>query len=353
MKNLQQIKSTSQTPRTLTRNAILLAITALALCVAPHSRGDEACNPQIDSSWIGTIGDWFTATNWCQYVPNAHTLTCITAQITSTDPAAEACETWLGQDNCGNACHNSVNSGNLSVNGGSLTTFSELHVGFNGTGKLTINSGGRVSTTFAADIGAFAGSNGSASVDGNSQWTIAGGGALYVAGTVNGDGGTGLLTVTNGATVTAGSAHVFKSGTLTGNGTVSLGSGSGLATVDGTVAPSGGGTTLTIGGLLQLNSSATTRCNVTPQDPSTTPQVSVSGQVSLGGRLSVTMTGDFSSAPTRFALLNAGSVNSIHFKFDSTSITYPTNQCWTPQIDYVTDNNGQYHVYLDRIVCTN
>lgn len=179
-----------------------------------------------------------------------------------------------------------------------------------------------------------------------------GGNGLDVGGDHNGAGGTGLLTVTNAAKVTTVSAHLWASGTVTGNATVSTTNGT---VVDGTVAPNGGGTTLTFDGdgALQLNSGATTQCNVTPQDPSTTPQVSVTGQVSLGGRLSVTMTGDFSSAPTRFTLLNAGSVNSSHRKFDSTSITYPTNQCWTPQIDYVTDNNGQYHVYLDRLVCTN
>ena len=70
---------------------------------------------------------------------------------------------------------------------------------------------------------------------------------------------------------------------------------SGDEKLHGMAAPKGGGTTLTVGGDLQLHSGATTQCNVTPQDPSTTPQVSVSpGTVSLGGRLSVTMTGDFS-----------------------------------------------------------
>ncbi|HZS55046.1 MAG TPA: hypothetical protein VFA65_11625, partial [Bryobacteraceae bacterium] len=228
--------------------------------------------------------------------------------------------------------------------------------GYGGGGKLTITNGGFVHTFFNPSIASQQNSNGSVTVNGQyqdgtkSQWLIAS--ELEVGGTINGPGGTGLLTVTNSATVNAGSVHVYPSGTLTGNSTVSTTSGT---TVDGTVSPNGGGTTLTFDGAggLQLNGTATTKCNVTPQDPSTTPQVSVTGQVSLGGRLSVTMTGDFTSAPTRFTLLNAGSVNSSHRTFDSTSITYPTNQCWTPQIDYVTDNDGKYHVYLDRIVCTN
>jgi hypothetical protein len=152
------------------------------------------------------------------------------------------------------------------------------------------------------------------------------------------------------ATVTAASVHVWNSGTLTGNSTVSTTNG---MTVDGTVAPNGGGGTLTFGGAVQLNGGATTQCKVTPQDPSTTPQVSASAQVSLGGRLSVTMTGDFSSAPMRFTLLYADSVNSLHRTFDSQSITYPTGQgCWVPQITY-DYSGGHVHVYLDRVINCN
>jgi hypothetical protein len=177
-----------------------------------------------------------------------------------------------------------------------------------------------------------------------SQWLVAG--ELEVGGTINGEGGTGLLTITNSATLTAGSVHVWKSGTVTGNSSITTTSG---MTVDGTVAPSGGGGTLTLVGDLHLKAGATTQCKVIPQDPSTTPQVSVSGQVSLGGRLSVTMSGDFSSAPTRFTLLYADSVNSLHRTFDSESITYPTGQgCWIPQITY-DYTGGHVHVYLDRV----
>jgi T5SS/PEP-CTERM-associated repeat protein len=264
-----------------------------------------------------------------------------TAQITNADPTAQACETFLA--------YNSGTSGNLSVNHGTLHTCNELHVGERGAGKLTITNGGLVTTTFGGDIGAVAGSIGSVSVDGaNSQWTISG--TLYLAGTINGDGGTGLLTVTNGGTVSASTIHVYKSGTLTGNATVSTTNGT---TVDGTVAPNGGGGTLTFDGALQLDGGATTQCKVTPQDPSTTPQVSVSAQVSLGGRLSVTMTGDFSSAPTRFTLLYADSVDFNHRTFDSQSITYPTGQgCWVPQLTY--DYSGSHvHVYLDRVISCN
>ena len=58
------------------------------------------------------------------------------------------------------------------------------------------------------------------------------------------------------------------------------------------------------------------------------------------------MTGDFSSAPTRFTLLSEGSVAVGHIAFNSTSITYPTGHCWHPAITY--DYTGG-HVYLDRV----
>jgi hypothetical protein len=170
------------------------------------------------------------------------------------------------------------------------------------------------------------------------------GATLYVGGTINGQGGTGLLTVTNGGTVSAGGVYLYKSGTLTGNGTVSTTTTSGT-TIEGTLEPSGTppNATLSIsgtGGLL-LHSGATTLCNVVP---SGADNVQVSATAALDGRLSVTMTGTFTCGTTRYALLHAGST--LTGSFSSVSITYPTNQGFTPQItyDYVGNN-----VYLDLV----
>ena len=159
---------------------IPLAFVCLAFFAPPSSRGDAQCNWAIPTNWRGGTGDWFVPSNWDNGVPICVSPAGIsnggTAQITSTDPTAEACETFLA--------YTSGTSGNLSVNGRTLHTCNELHVGEAGAGKLTITNSGNVSTTFAGDIGAMTGSNGSTFVDGtNSQWTIAGGGALYVAGT--------------------------------------------------------------------------------------------------------------------------------------------------------------------------
>lgn len=318
------------------KNAILLAITALALSTASAFAAD--------TNWVGTTGSWFDPANWYPAIPDSGTNAFInnggTAQIQTDFPVAEALSLTLGL--------NANDSGIVQVTPffGDLRVGQAIFVGYRGTGKLTQTFGTVTSAT--ASIASLTGelwtSNGSASVDGAGvTWAVSG--EADVGGTTSAAGGTGLLSVTNGGTFSAGSVHVWNSGTLTGNGTVSTTSGT---TVDGTLAPKGGGTTLTIGGNVQLNLGATTLCNVTPQDASTTSQVSVSAQVSLGGRLSVTMTGDFSSAPTRFTLLYANSVDLSHITFNSQSITYPTGHCWHPVITY-DYTQGHVHVYLDRM----
>jgi len=342
---IMKTESTSRTLRKFTGNAILFSIIALGLAASwpAVALADECLS--ITKWRLDGTGSWFDP-NWDNGEPNSTTAAQInnggTAQILDDPAMAEACSLTLGL--------NAEDSGTVQVTPGhgDLIIDEATIVGSAGKGNLTITQGNV--TSAIASIGSLAGSNGSVTVDGaSSTWAVSG--AADVGGTTSATGGTGLLTVINSGTVTAANVHVWDSGTLTGNGTVST---TNAATVDGTLTPKGGGTTLTFDGDggLQLNPDATTQCKVTPQDPSTTPQVSVTQQVYLGGRLSVTMTGDFSSVPTRFTLLNAGSVAVGHRTFDSTSITYPTNQCWTPQIDYVTDNDG-YHVYLDRIVCAN
>lgn len=346
-------------PQRSWKNAILLAITALALLASPRGHAAASCDSLATTDWINPgIGDWFDPSNWVD-VNGTHSLPlCIsptsinnggTAQISTTAQTAEACEFVLGLL--------SAQSGNLIVDHGTLHTCNEMVVGHEGKGTVRItNADSSVTNTFGATIAEEAGSSGSVSVDNHGNWTVGEGVygvGIYVGGTNTAAGGTGLVSVTNGGSVSAVSVYVWGSGTLTGNGTVNVNVGSGTTTFDGTLAPNGGGTTLTFVGSLQLNGAAATQCKVTPQDPSSTPQVSVTKQVSLGGRLSVTMTGDFSSAPTRFTLLHADSVAMGHRTFDSTSITYPTGQgCWVPQITY-DYTGGHVSVYLDRVYTCN
>jgi T5SS/PEP-CTERM-associated repeat protein len=332
-------KSASQIPSTPPwKNAILLAITALVLSM-PAAFGAY-------TNWTVGTGSWFVDTNWDHNQPDSTTDAFInnggTALVTDDLANAVALSLTLGQY--------ASDSGTVSVSPphAGMNVTGTIFVGYRGSGSLIINSPGGVASAGASIASLTTGavvSNGAATVDGaNSTWTVSG--EADVGGTTSGAGGTGLLTVTNGGTVSAGtSVHIWNSGTLAGNATVSTTNGT---TIDGTIAPNGGGGTLTIGGDLQLHSGATTQCNVTPQNPSTTPQVSVSAQVSLGGHLLVTMAGDSSSAPTRFTLLYADSFNSDHRKFDSQSITYPTGHCWYPVITY-DYTGGHVSVYLDRV----
>jgi hypothetical protein len=207
-----------------------------------------------------------------------------------------------------------------------------------GKGTLTITNGGRVTATLA-EIATAQGSNGTVSVSGGT-FTIREGGALDVGG-LGAPGGIGLLSITNGRTVSAGSIYVYKSGTLTGNGTFNVTNGG--TTLEGTLAPSGG--TLSLGSDMTLSLSAATECNVTPQDVGTTPQINVSGTASLNGRLSVTMTGTFTCGTTRYTLLHSQGTLSGTF-VNGVSIKYPTDQGFVPHITYDYDNG---HIYLDLV----
>jgi hypothetical protein len=129
--------------------------------------------------------------------------------------------------------------------------------------------------------------------------------------------------------VTAASVHVWGSGTLTGNGTVTTTNGT---TIDGTLAPTG---TLTINGDLTFGTLGTMQCNVSP---SSWDRAEVSGRAALGGRVSVTMTGTF-TPPANFPLLHASTLVGA---FRSVSITY-SNDCLVPSIVYDYDNG---YVYL-------
>jgi T5SS/PEP-CTERM-associated repeat protein len=310
------------------------------LCVSPAVALADPCPNKFTTVWTyhGT-GDWFTSSNWSNGVPicangvsyDAKINNGYTAQINTG--SASACEVSLGV--------NPTDSGTLSVDssGSSLTTCSGTLVGYQGKGNLSITNGGVVTTDIDAAIAwgttSTTSSNGAATVDGTrSTWAVLG--ELDVGGTTNASGGTGLLTVTNGGTVSAANVHLWQSGTLTGNGTVSTTSG---MIIDGTLKPSG---QLTISGSLTLHSSATTQSNVVPTGAD---NVQVSAGASLDGRLSVTMTGTFTPGTT-YTLLHASSGRSGTFR--SQSISFPTCQCFTPVITY--DANNAY-LYLDPAPC--
>lgn len=221
----------------------------------------------------------------------------------------------------------------MSLDGGSLSIVNDAQVGALGTGTLKIANGGSVTAAVVVIAGS-SGSVGMVSVDGASL-TIRGAGACVV-GRDSGPGGTGLLTVANGGTVSASSAHLYKSGTLTGNGAVTTTNGT--TTIEGTLAPNW---TLTINGDLTFVSVAgvtpTMQCNVTPANLNSV-DAEVTGTATLTGRVSVTMTGTFTSGTT-FTLLNADV--GVFGRFSIESINFPPGQNFTPKIQYDT-----HHVKL-------
>jgi T5SS/PEP-CTERM-associated repeat protein len=313
-------KFTSQTRRTLPKNAILFAITALALCACwpVVALADDCSNT---TKWRGTTGSWFVDGNWDNHVPGSTTAAQInnggTAQISADAPMAEACSLTLGA--------NPGDSGTVQVSPphGDLSIGEAIFVGEGGKGNLTQTFGTIASAS--GSIASASGSNGSVTVDGtSSSWRVSG--EVDVGGTTTVAGGTGLLTVTNGGSVTAASIHAWKSGTLTGNGIVSTTNGT---TIDGTLAPSG---TLTVGSNLSFGTLGGMRCNVTS---SSWDRVEVSGRATLDGKLAVTLTGFFTGD---FPLLHASTLVGT---FSSYSFTY--TGCLAPSIVYDYTNG---YVYL-------
>lgn len=178
---------TKSTPQTRTKTAILLAITALALCASPAVTVAADCI--LTTTWTDSNSSWFIAGNWNNGVPTANTSAYInnagTANINST--GAAACNLTLG--------YNAVNSGTVSINGGSLAVTNEVEVGAYGKGTLTVTNGGTVSAgllTIAALVQGSVSSFGTVSVDGSTFTTT---GRCDVGGDNGTPGGVALLSV--------------------------------------------------------------------------------------------------------------------------------------------------------------
>lgn len=361
--------------KSTSRSVLICLFTVLAFAIY----SSPAWANSTTWTYVGT-SDWFTDANWSTHVPTFSTDASIdnggTAQINhqanNTNAAAKSLILGTNQGNSGSVTIDGTNFGALVVqsecNGQNP---GDVYVGKQGSGKVSVTNGGFIVSSYgyiAAETSPTGGaSNGSVTISGqNSYWAVTGAtctgdAELFVGCTATTDaGGTALLNVQDPADVEVENSNadhedvkVGLSGTLTGNGFLVMGGPTSLsvtASVLGTLAPAG---TLTIVGNLALDRRATTQCNVTPQ-ASDNVQVSEQcagqpdgqcGHTALDGRLSVIMTGDFSSAPTRFLLLHAdaGLNQTVFF---SQSIKYPTGQGWTPQITY--DYTGG-NVYLDRV----
>ncbi len=203
------------------------ALVALGLVLQRH-------RPSRATDWTGANStDWFDPANWSGGVPtNAADAVIDTA---TPNPAevdgapAQAHDIYVGNagtgaltiqnggavsSDIGVVGYNAGSTGTVTVGAGSSwTNTGNLYAGHSGTGTLTIQNGGAVSNNIGY-IGVAAGAIGTVTVDGTgSSWTN--GGILYA-----GYSGTGTLTIQNGGTVSNTAGYLGYNAGATGTVTV-------------------------------------------------------------------------------------------------------------------------------------
>ncbi len=146
-------------------------------------------------------------------------------------------------------------TGTVNIDGaGSTWTNGNLNVGYGGAGIINITNGGGLSANVAY-LGTNAGSSGTVHVDGNGSSLIVSSGAL----SVGFGSGSGLLTVTNGATLTSGSSNNTYIGRSAAGGTVIVDGVGSKFTDTGLLYIAYGGPgalSITNGGVVNLSTSA-------------------------------------------------------------------------------------------------
>ena len=126
---------------------------------------------------------------------------------------------------------------------------------------------------------------------------LATGGALSIGGNAGGGGGTGLLHLDGGATVSAATLNVWSPGTLTGTGSITN---STTTTIQGALAPE---QTISIAGNVTFGTTASTVISLTPAGGG---NVAVQGAVALSGQLGATLSGGPFTPGAQYTLLQAG-----------------------------------------------
>src|SRR5581483_4191059 len=153
----------------------------------------------------------------------------------------------------------SVSNSSVTIDGaGSLwSNKGGFYIGFDGQGTLTITGGGHMTNGTFTNVGFDPGASGTLAVSGADS-LFSTGSALSIGGNVSGAGGTGLLHLDKGGTVSAASVNVWSPGTLTGTGAITN---SATTTIQGTLAPE---QTISISGNVTFGATASTMITVTP-----------------------------------------------------------------------------------------
>jgi hypothetical protein len=155
-----------------------------------------------DTLWQASTSDWFAPGNWTAGVPDSSAISYInnggTAQIAAGTAAASSIK--LGQ--------NSMESGSLTISGGSLAIGIQEAVGVAGTGTITHTAGSNNLGTGVVVMGVSANSNGTYNLSGTGVVS----GSEYIGesgvGTMNQSGGTN-----NATTIFMASANSNTTGT--------------------------------------------------------------------------------------------------------------------------------------------
>jgi T5SS/PEP-CTERM-associated repeat protein len=310
-------------------------------------------------------GNWDDATNWNPCLPHDSdtSINIGVANITTIpNPLRLPHSLTIGDG--------TADSGGLIINVPQATNVPDLIVdggdliiGKYGRGTLSIVNGiqafGPTLRSFNAYIGAQLGSTGTVNVSGSGLvWELKPSSTLFIGCTADSaKGGTATLNIqfpavisiaNNSATIPG--IEVGLSGTLNGSGIFAL---TGLndvaltAAVFGTLAPQGPGALIIDGNLDLKNANsiypdtANTLFHVTPQahdEIDVYPSGGLAGMVTLGGRITVIVTGTFTVGQS-FTLLHAENGRGTT-KFASTSIISlsGSGSCLVPMIEYTAND---------------
>ncbi|MGE0255636.1 MAG: autotransporter domain-containing protein [Alphaproteobacteria bacterium] len=288
------------------RFPVVMVVTLLLAVMATHAGAQ--------SIWQAGPGDWFEAGNWSGGVPGSSDTAIISNGGTARvgDPGAEADSLFVGEDGTGtltvedggevNAPFVSLGEeadgdGTLTVDGAGSSLFADyMAVGASGTGTVLISNGGLVDS-FESGVAEFDGSTGSVTVTGpGSTW------ATHII--VVGSEGQGTLTVEDGGAVEVHDGFMLGFCECGSGTAIVRGAGSSLIT-DFYLSIGGGGT-----GTLTVEDGATVESPLVTiaEDHDSTGTVTVTG---AGSRLTTDFLSVGGEGTATFTIADGGVVDSF------------------------------------------
>ena len=269
--------------------------------------------------------------------------------------------TWTNNGNC-SVGGSTGSNGTVNVSGGTWTNNGTLRIGNSGTGSLTISSG-TVSNTIGI-VGRLAGSNGTVNVSGG-NWTNSGNLTI-------GSAGNGTLNLTGNGTVSVGSGLVTLADSSGKTGTLNLGNGTSAGTLSAATITGGNGTaggninqsgSYTLGsnmtGSLALNHIGTGNTTLTGANTYTgnttvsAGTLNVNGSTSASSRFTVASgatlggNGTIGGATTIYGIHSPG--NSPGTQTFTGNLTYDTSGGSIPTVNWQLSGNTDFSAF-DQIV---